>query len=151
MAGIRAVSVTKTFASAGADVASSGFLINEQIVLSAEPAGAGYAWKLSAPSNSVPARSRLDDDGAAVPTFTPDVDGLYLVQVVVDGTTTYVLRIGVSPVASAKQAQAINFLPLADSQVPTPILGRTIYCSATQGNVMVEKRTDGSVHIINVT
>lgn len=151
MAGIIAISVTKTHTDSGADVATSGFLKNERITLSAVPPGAGRVWSLSAPSASSPASSALDDDQDTNPAFTPDVAGYYTVSVLIDGTTTYVLRISVSPIAVARQAEAINFQPLEDSQVPAPTIGRTVYCSATQGGVLVEKRPDNSVHVINVT
>jgi hypothetical protein len=144
MAGIRAQSVTKTAAAAGADVAASGFLVNEQIVLSAEPAGSGYAWSLSAPSDSAPVVSALDDAEDARPAFTPDVPGLYLVTVTVDGATAYVLRIAVARPSILRTAEAWNLLPLADSQVPTPQVGVSLYFSSDAGALVV-KNTSGAV------
>src|SRR6185369_9656961 len=116
MAGISAASVTKTHAASGSDVAATGFLSREQIALSATPSGSGYSWSIALPSDSSPGRAALDDDTDATPKFTPDVPGFYTVTVVVGGSTTYVLRIAAVARGVARQCEAINFAPLADSQ-----------------------------------
>lgn len=144
MAGINAVSVTKTHNNSGADVATTGFLINERITLSASPTGSGYLWALAAPNDSVPVYSALDDDSDEGPAFTPDVAGFYTVSVLVNGVTQYVLRITVTDVAVARQAQGINLLPLANAQVPTPQAGVTIYYSVELG-APAKKDTSGTV------
>lgn len=144
MAGIGAASVTKTHAASGADVTTTGFLKNEQVTLSADISGSGYAWSIAFPSDSAAGRAALDDDTSATPKFTPDVPGFYTVSVVVDGTTTYVLRIAVVAVAIARQLEAMNFAPLANTQVPTPIAGVTLYYS-TDSSKLVVKDTSGTV------
>ncbi len=146
MAGILANSVTATMSSGdtAVDKSVSGYIGNEQIVLTTSPAGSGYSWALSRPSNST-ARSDLDDATAATPTFTPDVPGMYVVTVTVDSVTAYVLRIAVLSVAVTRFGEVNLYLPIADSQVPTPTIGRAVYFSSTQ-NAMVEKRPDGTVH-----
>ncbi|HEX5076143.1 MAG TPA: hypothetical protein VFW03_23220, partial [Gemmatimonadaceae bacterium] len=120
MSGINAASTTKTHSASGADVATTGFLAREQITLSATPSGSGYAWSIALPSDSSPAAAALDDATDATPKFTPDVPGFYTISVLVDGATTYVLRVAVVAVGTARQCEAINFAPLLDSQVPTP-------------------------------
>ncbi len=144
MAGIGAVSATKTHAAAGADVNATGFVTKEQIALTADISGSGYAWAVSIPADSGPNQSALDDDESATPKFTPDVPGYYTITVVVDGATTYVLRLAVVAAAVASQAQGINLLPLADSQVPTPQTGVTIYYSTDLG-APAKKNTSGTV------
>src|SRR6185369_319576 len=103
-----------------------------------------YAWSISAPSDSAPARSALDDATDASPKFTPDVPGYYTLVVVVGGATTYILRIAAVAVGTARQAEAINLLPLADAQVPTPKLGVSIYYSTDLG-APAKKDTSGTV------
>jgi|SRR6185369_11082646 len=144
MAGISAASVTKTHAASGSDVAATGFLSREQIVLSATPTGSSYAWSIALPSDSSPGRAALDDDTDATPKFTPDVPGFYTVTVLVDGTTTYVLRLTVAAVGTARQCEAINFAPLADAQVPTPATGVSLYFSSDLG-ALATKDTTGTV------
>lgn len=144
MAGIGAVSPTKTHAAAGADVNATGFVTKEQIALTADISGSGYAWSVAIPAASAPNQSGLDDAESATPKFTPDVPGYYVITVVVDGATTYVLRLAVVAAAVASQAQGINLLPLADSQVPTPQTGVTIYYSTDLG-APAKKNTAGTV------
>jgi hypothetical protein len=144
MAGIGAVSVTKTHAAAGADVAATGFLVNEQITLSATPSGSGYQWSIAIPADSSPARSALDDDTDAAPKFTPDVAGFYTLSVLVDGATTYVLRIAAAAPAIIRQGEGMNLMPLSNAQVPTPQAGVTLYYS-TDSSKAVVKDTTGTV------
>jgi hypothetical protein len=148
MAGILANSPSKTMVSgdAGVDQSVTGFITGERIVLGAVPAGVSYSWGLSVPAESAVARSRLSDSTAAAPTFTPDVTGVYVLTLLVDGTT-YVLRLSVRQVAISQFSEVLRFTPIADSQVPAPALGRAVYFSETQG-ALVEKRPDGSVHVI---
>jgi hypothetical protein len=144
MAGISATSVTKTHVASGADVTTSGFISKERVTLAASPAGGGYAWSLSVPSDSAPARSALDDATGTTPAFTPDVPGIYVASVLVDGATLYVLRLSVAAIGIVRVAEALNLLPLADSQVPTPQLGVALYYS-TDLNAVAKKDTSGTV------
>jgi len=144
MAGISATSVSKTHAASTADATTSGFVSNEQVTLATSPAGAGYAWTIAIPSASSPAQSAIDDPTAASPKFLPDVPGLYLLQCVVDSATTYILRIAVVAAAVARQGEAINFLPMANSQVPTPLVGITVFNSSDLPG-MAKKDTAGTV------
>jgi hypothetical protein len=144
MAGIGAQSVTKTHAASGSDVAVSGFLKNEQIRLYVDGGASSYAWSIAVPSDSAPGRSALDSSTDATPAFTPDVAGFYTVAVVVNGSTSYVLRVAVAPVAIVRVAEGLNLMPLADAQVPTPQLGVTLYYS-TDASAAVLKDTTGTV------
>lgn len=144
MAGISAVSASKSAAASGADVAVTGFLVGERIALSTTPTGNGYQWAMAAPSDSAPARSALDDDTDGAPTFIPDVAGYYVLSVTVDGSTTYVLRIAVASVATVRVGEVLHLLPLADSQVSTPQAGVSFYYSTDAGKAVV-KDTTGTV------
>jgi hypothetical protein len=144
MAGISAFSVSGSHAAGTADDTTSGFVVNEQVTLATSPTGSGYAWTLAIPSASSPAQSALDDDTAASPKFTPDVPGLYLLQCVVDSATTYILRIAVVAAAVARQFEGINCAPIADAQIPTPLVGVTIYFSSDLPG-MAKKDTAGNV------
>jgi len=130
MAGIAATSVTTTFAAAGADVAATGFLVNEQVTLSATPSGSGYAWSVAIPSDSAPGRSALDDDTDATPKFTPDVPGFYTITCLVDGATLYVLRLAVLAVATVRVCEVLHFPPMANAQVTAPQIGFKVFNSS---------------------
>lgn len=151
MAGIGAVSVSKTHSASGADVSATGFLVNERIALSATPAGSGYAWTLSAPNDSAPVASALDDDTDATPAFMPDVPGYYVVTVTVDGATSYVLRLAVAPVATVRLGEVQHMLPLTDAQVSTPQVGFAFYCGSDHSNLPCVKKSDGTVHTVDLT
>ena len=146
MSGITAISAAKTHGagSTAVDTAVAGYLVNERISLATSPAGSGYVWSLSAPNDSAPARSALDDDTDAGPSFLPDVPGYYVVSVVVDGATTYVLRIAVAPVATVRICEVIHLLPLANSQVATPQVGVSLYYSIDDA-APVAKDSTGTV------
>lgn len=151
MAGIRGVAASKTHAASGADVNATGFVANEQVTLSTDPTGSSYQWALSVPSDSSPARSALDDDTDATPKFTPDVDGLYVITCTVGGSTVYVLRISVAAPGVVRYGEINNYLPLTDAQVPTPQTGFAFYCGADHSNLPCIKKTDGTVHTVDLT
>jgi hypothetical protein len=141
MAGINATSVTTNHANSGADVAAIGFLVNEQVTLSASPAGTGYQWSVAIPSDSAPGRSALDDDTDAAPKFTPDVPGFYTIKCLVDGATQYVLRLAVVAVGTVRVGEVIHLLPLANSQVSTPQTGVVLYYSTDSSKAVVKDAT----------
>lgn len=144
MAGIGAVSVTKTHSASGADVAATGFLVNEQVTLSASPSGSGYQWSVAIPSDSAPGRSALDDDTDAAPKFTPDVPGFFTVTCLVDGATLYVLRLAVVSVGTVRVCEVLHFAPIANSQVSTPQTGFAVFNSSDLPG-MAKKDTTGTV------
>ena len=77
--------------------------------------------------------------------------GTYTVVVDVDGTG-YQLRIGVTGVTVAEFVQVIAFDPIPDASVPTPEGGRkNVYCSSTQGNVVAQKDSSGTIKTFDLT
>jgi hypothetical protein len=151
MAGILANSASKTMVSGdtAVDKSTSGYITAEQITLSTTPTGTDYVWGLSKPAGST-GRSALSAGTGASVTLTPDVEGTYTVTAVVDSTTTYVIRIACVHISAVSTLGALHLIPIANSQVPTPSSGRTVYFSSDSG-ALVEKRTDGTVHTIDVT
>jgi hypothetical protein len=107
MAGISAVSSSKTFAAGGVDVAASGFLTGDQVALTTSPTGTNYQWALSRPSGSNALRGALSGDDEAKAAFTPDAPGVYAVSVTVDGTV-YILRIGVTMLAQSTALESLR-------------------------------------------
>ena len=95
MAGIYATAASKTLAAGATSVdnTSTGWVAGERISLGATPAGATYLWSIAQPSASSRARSALSTENGAAPTFTPDVGGTYSISCLVDGATTYALRL----------------------------------------------------------
>ncbi len=141
MSGITAVSATTTLdaGSTTADNTVSGFVSKEQIALGLTGSPATALWSLSKPSTSG-SSCRLDDETSLRPLFSPDVDGVFVVSCLVDGTTTYVLRFSVVSTAITSAVSAFHFLPCLNAQVPTPSSGRTIFFSIDSG-VMSQKVT----------
>ena len=127
MAGILCNSVSKTMLSGdtAADKVVTEYVSHERISLSVFPTGTTYQWSMAAPTDSATARSRLSDDTGATPTFIPDVAGIYLIACIVDGVTTYVIRVTVTSTAIAHLAEAIRLTPKADTAIPAPAAGRT--------------------------
>lgn len=131
------------------DNTTSGFITLEEITLATTGNPTSYEWGIARPYSSTSACLLSSSTGAS-PSFTPDVEGYYTVVCVVDGVTTYVLRIAVLSVASISTLTTLRFLPVADSQVPTPATGVTVYYSSTQ-SALVEKKTDGTVHTVTIS
>lgn len=135
-----------------ADLGIAWFVINEQITLSTTPTGTSYSWGQSIPSGASTARTALNDSDDASVTFTPDVAGVYVITCIVSGSTTYVIRIAVADVATVTMAQVARLQAVADSSVPTPSTGTLcLYCSSTQSNALSVKKSDGSIHTVNLT
>jgi hypothetical protein len=150
MAGILANSASVTMASGTPDNSQAGYVVGEQVVLTATPTGTTYAWAQSIPSGSAPARSVLSDAAVAAPRFIPDVAGVYTLVCTVDSTTVYVLRISVTLAASASVAQALRFSPVPDASVAAPALGRVLYFSSDQ-NALVVKDPDDNLFTVDLT
>lgn len=125
------------------DASKSGFVVGEQIVLTTLPvASSTYAWALSIPAGSAPARSALSGDDTARVLLTPDVAGMYTAVCTVDGVTVYILRISATLAASASVAQALRLSPVADASVAAPAVGRVLYFSSDQGALVVKDPND---------
>lgn len=118
MAGITAASASKSLVSGStsADNTVTDFVALERIVLGTSPTGTAYLWTLSVPSG---ARATIDDDDASAPSFTPDIEGTYLVTVDVDGTA-YVLRITVVQTEVSNQIIVLRVQKVGRAAVATP-------------------------------
>lgn len=152
MAGILANAASSETMASGdtsADNTWSGFVTGEEVALSTVPTGSAHVWALARPAGSA-ARVDISEPETAAPRFTPDAAGLYTITCVVDGATTYVLRITVTRVAQVSVADAHRLSPLADEQVPAPALGATLFYSSTQ-NALAVKFPDDSVATLDVT
>lgn len=143
MAGIMANSASATMVSGdtSADNAVAGYVVREAIALSVTPSGTTYQWSLSKPAGAT-SRSDLTDDDAATCSFVPDTAGEWLLSLLVDGATTYVLRVSVTAVAVSFTYEAMRFSPKLASAVPTPSTGSAISHDATSG-LLSRKSTAG--------
>jgi hypothetical protein len=149
MAGVNAVSSSKTHAATGVDVAVGGWVTGQEIALSTTPTGSGYQWAQSLPSGSNAIRAALSTDDDATVKFTPDAPGIYAISVVVDGTT-YIIRLLVARLATSSGVDVLLLPPIADSQVAAPALGRALYFSSDQ-NAVCLKDPDDNVFTVDVT
>lgn len=150
MSGILAQSASQTMTSGdtAADKSISGYIRNERITFGVTPlATTSYLWSLGLPSGSSSAKAYLTDTTGSAPALVPDRGGTYTISCVVDGTTTYAMRLTALDTASSEPAEALRFTPRADAQVGTPSLGAAVYWSSTQ-NALALKYPDGSVHTV---
>lgn len=143
MAGIlaNAASATMVSGDSAADKSVAGYVVNESIALSVTPTGTTYVWTMSKPSGAT-SRSDLTDDTAATCSFTPDTSGVWLVSLVVDSTTTYVIRIAATATAVSFTYEALRFTPKLNSTVPTPSVGAAVFQSSDSG-LLSRKSTAG--------
>jgi hypothetical protein len=149
MAGIVAVASSSTHTDSGVDEVAVGFIVGEQIRLTANPVGTDYLWAHSIPSTSNAARSRLSGEDEATAYFTPDAAGVYGIALIVDGTA-YILRITVTQLAQSTALEALRLSPVADSRIAVPAAGAALYWSATQ-NALAIKDADGDVFTVDLT
>jgi hypothetical protein len=131
MAGIMAnsASVTMDAGDTSADKSLGGYLSRETITLSVTPSGSTYSWALAKPTTSgvtCALRGATTDS----PSFTPDVEGYYVVTCLVDGETSYVFRAAVASVSAVSSLTALRFMPAADDTIPTPAVGATLFYSS---------------------
>ena len=150
MAGIMAnsVSVTMVSGDTSADNTSSGYVADEQISLSATPTGTTYQWAMAKPAGAS-ASSDLSADDEATCTFTPDVAGDWLVSVIVDSTTTYVIRCSVTATATGYVIEAMRFPPKLASAVSAPATGGATFYDSTTGLLSI-KRSTGTVRTLEL-
>lgn len=151
MAGILANSASKTMVSGDTSVDDSetGYLAREAITLSTTGTPTTRLWALAKPSGSG-SLCVLSSDTGATPTFTPDVEGYYVVTCLIDGVTLYILRIAVASVANISTLTAFRLLPVANATVPTPASGATVFYSTDESG-LAAKLSDGSVVTLDVT
>lgn len=132
-----------------ADKSSSGWITNEQITLGVTPTGTNYLWSQSLPSAASRTRCALSSTTSATPTFTADVGGTYVLTVVVDSTTEYVLTLTVQSVSISEPVEAVRFSPRTDASIPAPSAGQTMYYSSTQ-DALVVKDAAGDVFTVTL-
>jgi len=146
MAGILANSASVSMVSG--DTAASknmfGYAKTEAITLGVTPAGTSWVWAMVPPSASLARTARLSSTTVAAPTFTPDVDGTYVITCMVDGTTSYTIHCVVVNETTAVQVPHVTWTPKAPADVVAPAGGlRQFYNSAT--SLMAFKDSDGNV------
>lgn len=148
MAGILANSATETMVDGetSADNSHSGYITKERITLSVTGSPTTVQWALAKPTTSG-SICRLDDDEAFSPSFVPDVGGYYVVTCVLDGSTSYVLRIAAADVSLVSTITSIRFPPVANASVPAPAAGVTLFYSADDDALSV-KLPDGTVSAV---
>jgi len=146
MAGILANSASETMVAGdtAADNSRSGYVVGEQITLSTTPTGTTYSWSLAKPSGAT-SRSNLSDETAAGPVFVPDYAGTWTITCIVDGATTYVLRVTATAVAITSVANAHRFSPTTNNSIPAPALGLTLFCSSDANSQLRVKNSAGAV------
>lgn len=145
MSGITAVSATKSVDAGSTTVDNSviGFVSKEQISLGLTGSPTTALWSISKPINSG-SYCTISDENSVNPVFTPDVEGIFTVSCLVDGSTTYILRFSIVNIAVTSAISAIHFLPCLNSQIPTPSSGVTVFFSSESGQ-MSKKSTNGTV------
>jgi hypothetical protein len=151
MAGITAVSVSKTHGSGATSAAAvvSGFSVGEQITLGITEASATFAWGFAKPSGSAGAVD-LTDDTIAAPSFIPDVFGPYVVTVTT-AATTYTLQINVADYARVDPVDGVRFSPVPAASVPAPSIGLTMFCNSSNSDALSVKAPDGTVSVVDLT
>jgi hypothetical protein len=137
--GILANSASKTQSSSSSDDVTSGYVVNEKVVLTTNPTGTNYSWAISLPSGSSPVRAGLSGDTGSSVTFKPDVGGIYTIVCTVDGTTTYTLRVTVVDVVLMTPLEALRLAPVADASIPAPpATVLALYNSIEQSGLVVK-------------
>jgi len=148
MSGILANSSTATMVDADTtpDNARSGYVTADQITLGVTGTPVSTVWSMAKPSAET-AACELSSSTDPNPTFTATVDGYFTVVCVVDGTTTYVLRMAVARVGVVSTLTAVRMLPILNASVPTPATGRTLF-SSSDLNDLAQKLPDGITYAL---
>lgn len=156
MAGILANSASKTMTSGDTTIDNnesgyvSGEMITLSVVLPAPEAVTGLTleWGLSIPDSARPDRTRLITAGENSMRFTPEsgVSGYYVVTVVINQSTSYVIRLGVSEVSQVTVLGALNLMPVLEASVLPPNSGLTLFVDVAD-NLLKSKDSDGNITI----
>jgi hypothetical protein len=126
------------------DNTQAGYVENEAITLSTDPAGTTYEWGL-AKAQGATTRSDLTATTGTGIQFIPDTHGTWTITCTVDGTTSYTLRISVTAVAITHHANGLRLMPVANNSIPTPATGVTVFYSSDDDRLSY-KDTSGVVH-----
>lgn len=146
MAGILANSVAKQMLSGDTteNNSVSGYVVGDPITLSVTPTGTNYQWGEAIPVSSAPARSQLKSPTDASPSFIPDVAGQYVITVVVDLITTYVIQIAVVDISPVTFTGGLEMPAVSDVSIPSPSVGLTVY-NSIQHSGFVTKDPSGTI------
>lgn len=121
----------------------TGFATSEQVTLTVTGSPTTVVYTLSAPTTSAYASILATSDIAA--RFTPDVQGLYVIQAVVDDSTTYILRLSVSVFGAVTMRQAMHLPPSDPADIDAPTVGRVLFSDSTNSSHASLKLPDNSV------
>jgi hypothetical protein len=151
MAGILANSATETMVSGdtAASNVNAGYVAAEQITLSVMPTASTYLWGQAIPAGSAPLKSALTSLTDAGPRFVPDVAGEYVITCLVDGATSYVIRLSVVALTATIAVGAMRLLPIADASVPAPATGKTMYLN--DAGLLSLKLPNNTIQRVTVT
>lgn len=143
MSGILANSSTKTMVSGDTtpDNAVTGYVTQDEISLSVTGTPSSTVWALAKPAAET-AACQLSSATDPNPKFTATAEGYFTVTCVVDGTTTYVIRIAVARVGAVSTLTAVRLVPILNASVPTPATGRTVFSSIDLAD-LAQKLPDG--------
>jgi hypothetical protein len=125
------------------DNTKAGYITNEAVTLSVEPAASSYQWGIAKPQGAS-SRSDLSSTTDASPSFVPDTHGFWVLTCVVDGGTFYRLQLVVEAVAVTTHGDASRYIPVSNNTVPAPALGATLFYSRDDDRLSI-KLPDGSV------
>lgn len=148
--GILANSVSVSHLSSTEDDVKAGYLDQESITLTLSETGSTYLWSLASPVDSEQ-QGVIRGETTATAQFVPDVAGYYVVTCLLDGVSTFILRISVTSSVVETVREALRLQPKEDDQVAAPAVGLVVYCSSTQGNVLCVKDSSNVVYIVSVT
>jgi len=148
MAGILANSVSQSMdaGDTSADNAVSGYLTRERIALTVTGTPDRVAWSLAKPTSSGSACD-LSTPNDISTNFSPDVEGYYVISCVVDGATSYVLRVAVAQVTAVTTLTSIRLMPVSEASVSAPPTGATLFYSSDQ-DAVAAKLSDNSVVLL---
>lgn len=144
MSGITASAASKVLlaGSTSTDKSLGGFVTGEMVTLGVTPSGTSYTWGQSFPAGSSQARAALSATTGATVSFVPDVSGVHVITVLVDGTDSYTLRLAVTSTAISQLTECIRQTPKANASVPVPAIGLTSFFSDELSQLAVKDPSD---------
>ena len=149
MAGILANSASVTMSVGTPDNTQAGYVENEAVTLSTNPAGTTHEWGLAKPQGSTALGDLSATTGTGIQ-FIPDEHGTWTITCTVDNTTAYTLRISVTAVAITHHANGSRYMPVTNNSIPTPATGVTVFYSSDDDRLSY-KDTTGTVYALTGT
>lgn len=128
---------------------STGYITAEEITLTLDVTGSSYSWSLAKPRASTTRCALSDTTGASV-TLVPDVEGYYVVTVLVSGTTTYSIRFSAVDPGVVTFDGARRWVGRTAASVPTPnhVGDKTEFLDSVTGR---KKLKDSSGNVIGIS